>query len=264
MYYYISKIGWFFLQPSTLLAALALLGAVLCFSRLARVGRLLALLACAGLLLGGLSPLGHILMFPLEDRFARPAADAPPPDGIIVLGGSLDTAVSNARGTAELNEAAERLTAAAELARRYPEARLVFSGGIGMELAAGETESSSARRLFAALGIDLGRVTFENRSRNTWQNARLSKDLVQPEPGEVWWLVTSAFHMPRAMGCFEAVGFPVRAYPVDFRTRGATDYWRPFPSVSAGLRRVDIASREWLALLVYRMTGRIPELLPEP
>lgn len=264
MFFYLSKIAWFFVQPSTLLTVLALAGALLCFTRFARWGRRLALLALAALLAAGLSPLGNAVLIPLEDRFARPSADAPAPHGIVVLGGSFDTAASRARASAELNEAAERLTVAAELARRYPDARLVFTGGIGDILALGETEAEAARRLFSGLGIAPERIVYEDRSRNTWQNAVFTRDLVKPQQGETWWLITSAYHMPRSVGCFRQAGFAVTAYPVDYRTRGPADYSRPFDSVSAGLRRVDIGVREWIGLAVYRLTGRTPDLVPGP
>lgn len=262
MFYYLSKIVWFFIQPSGLLLALALLGIALCFTRLARAGRWLALGALLALLTAGLSPLGNALLIPLEDRFAVPGADAPAPHGIIVLGGAFDTAASRARGSAELNEAAERMTKTVELARLYPDARILFTGGIGPLLSVGEREALAAERLLSGLGVAPERIAYEDRSRNTWQNAVFTRDMVQPGPSEVWWLVTSAYHMPRAVGCFRMAGFDVTPYPVDFRTRGPADYWRPFDSVSLGLRRVDIAMREWVGLVSYRLTGRTPALVP--
>jgi len=76
--------------------------------------------------------------------------------------------------------------------------------------------------------------------------------------------VTSAYHMPRSIGAFRRVGFAVEAYPVDYRTRGIEDLARPFPSLGEGLRRGDIAMREWIGLLMYRLAGRTNELFPGP
>ncbi|MBV8839099.1 MAG: YdcF family protein, partial [Alphaproteobacteria bacterium] len=91
-----------------------------------------------------------------------------------------------------------------------------------------------------------------------------TRDILKPKPTERWLLVTSAHHMPRAMGVFRAVGFPVEAFPVDYRTRGAIDIARPFSTLGDGLRRTDTAAREWVGLLAYRLSGRTTELFPGP
>ena len=80
---------------------------------------------------------------------------------------------------------------------------------------------------------------------------------MQPKPGERWLLVTSGYHMPRSIGVFRAAGFPVEPYPVDWRTRGAVDAMRPFPTLAEGLRRTDTAVREWIGLLAYWLTGQL-------
>ena len=85
-----------------------------------------------------------------------------------------------------------------------------------------------------------------------------------PRPDERWLLVTSAWHMPRAVGVFRQAGFPVTAYPVDFRTGGRANVLRPFATLSEGLRRLDVAAKEWAGLVGYRLTGRTGELFPRP
>ena len=102
------------------------------------------------------------------------------------------------------------------------------------------------------------------RDSNTLENAILSKDLARPQPGERWLLVTSAYHMPRAIGIFRKAGFDVEPYPVDWRTSGSGDALRPFPTVGDGLRRTDTAVREWVGLLVYWLMGMSSSLFPAP
>ena len=119
-------------------------------------------------------------------------------------------------------------------------------------------------QLFDRLGVAAGRIELEDKSRNTFENALFSKALVMPKPGERWLLVTSAYHMPRAVGVFRQAGFPVEAYPVDWRTRGSGDFARLFSTVSEGLSRTDTAVHEWLGLMVYRLTDRSSELFPGP
>jgi uncharacterized SAM-binding protein YcdF (DUF218 family) len=265
MFYVLSKIGGFLIAPSNLLTALVLLGILLAFTRFARAGRLLALLGLLAILLVGLGPAGNWLMLALEERFPPPAADAPAPDGIVVLGGGVEDRVSAARAQLQLNEAGDRIWALAELARRYPDARIVFSGGVGALFGGSDVpEAEIVGAGVAALGLDPARLELESASRTTAQNARFTAEMVRPAPGETWWLVTSAFHMPRSVGAFRAAGFPVVAYPVDYRTAGPADAWRTFSTVSDGLRRTDAAAREYVGLLAYRLTGRTDALFPAP
>src|SRR6516165_6194822 len=263
MFFPLSKILGFFAIPSNLVVSIGILGLLLLPTRFARAGRALAFASLIVLAILGLSPAGNALIIPLEERFPRWDETRGAPDGIIVLGGAISPDVSAARNEVALNEAAERLTAVAELARRYPQARILFSGGSG-ELIAGDSESPFALRLLESFGIARDRILLEDRARNTVENALYSKQIVQPKPGERWLLVTSAYHMPRAIGVFRKAGFAVEPYPVDWRTRGSEDELRPFFSVGDGLRRVDTAVREWVGLAVYWLTGRSSELFPGP
>ncbi|RME97757.1 MAG: YdcF family protein [Alphaproteobacteria bacterium] len=265
MFFYAAKIGWFFLQPSSALLILLFIGIALLWTRFAHAGRRVVLAAGLLYLIAGLSPLGHAVMLPLEERF--PPADLSqgrPPDGIVILGGGQDMLVSAARGQAALTEAGERFTEAVVLARRFPAARLVFSGGSGGILYDRASEAEGAAALLTALGIAPERLTLEQRSRDTYENALYTRKLVAPAPGERWLLITSANHMPRAMGAFRSAGFPVEPWPVDYRTRGPADLTRFFSKPSSGLRRLDLATRQWAGLFVYWLTGRSSELFPAP
>jgi uncharacterized SAM-binding protein YcdF (DUF218 family) len=263
MFFLLSKTIGFLVLPSNLLIVVGLLGVLLLPSRFARTALGLVIASVLLIAICGFSPLGNVLMLPLENRF--PAWDRPRvPDGMVVLGGSLDNEVSAARGAVALNESAERLTKAVELAKRFPSAKIVFSGGHGQIFYEGPTEAELAARFFADLGIPRSRVILEDRARDTAENARLSKLLAAPNPGELWLLVTSAHHMPRAVAAFRQVGFDIDPYPVDWRLRGSKDLVRPFAVLSDGLKRLDSATREWVGLLVYWLSGRSSELFPRP
>ena len=265
MFFVLAKILGFFALPSNLLISLGVLGILLMATRFARAARRLAVTSVILIAIAGWSPLGNALILPLEERFPPWSSSRGAPYGIICLGGALDTVVSPERGEVALNEAAERMTAVAELARRFPDARIVFSGGSGHLVYGGTTtEAELAARLFASFGIANERITLEDKSRDTLENARFTKELVDPKPGERWLLVTSAHHMPRSIGLFRASGFSVEAFPVDYRTRGAIDLLRPFSPLSDGLRRTDTAMREWVGLIMYRLTGRSSEFFPGP
>jgi uncharacterized SAM-binding protein YcdF (DUF218 family) len=264
MFFALSKTFGYLVMPSNLLISIAVLGVLLLPTRFARAGRRLAVTGIVLLLVAGLSPLGNALMVPLESRFPRWDASRGAPDGILVLGGVINADITKARGDIALDEAAERLTAAAELARRYPAARIVFTGGAASLVADETPEADVVIEAFEKLGVPRERVTLESQSRNTVENAIFSKAMIRPKPGERWLMITSANHMPRAMGIFRAADFPVEAYPVDWRTRGYGDLLTPFTVLSDGLKRTDTAVREWIGLMVYRLTGRTSELFPGP
>jgi uncharacterized SAM-binding protein YcdF (DUF218 family) len=264
MFFILSKIGGFFALPSDVAATLAALGVVLLFTRFKRSGRALAAIGVVLLIVAGLTPLGNALMLPLEQRFPPCDASHGAPTGMIVLGGAIGPEVSAARGTPALNEAAERITTAVALARQYPAARIIYSGGNASLVLAGGIEADYAADLFESLGIPRGRIETERRSRNTIENAEFSKAMAAPKPGERWLLVTSAYHMPRAIGAFRRAGFAVEACPVDWRTRGPIDLALFFESVSVGLIRTDTAIHEWIGLAAYWLSGRSSDLFPAP
>ena len=188
----------------------------------------------------------------------------PDPAGIIVLGGAVDEDLTVLRDQVTLTESAGRMTEGMALALRHPSARLVYSGGSAHLREAAQSESDVARRMWLELGVPASRMTFEDRSRNTHENALFTKALVQPRPGEVWLLVTSAYHMPRAVGIFRQIGFPVVPYPVDFRTAPWPGPLHADAAASANLRLVDTAAREWIGLVAYWLTGRTDSLFPAP
>ncbi len=256
-----SKLLWGVLRPNTLALLLAVIGALLLW-RGRRIGRWPALLGLGWFVAVFALPVAALLTLPLEERFPRPALPAQV-TGIIVLGGAVEQQLTQAHGIPALNGAAERMTEAVALARRHPEARLVFTGGSSAIIPGGPSEADTARILFADLGLPAAQLTFENESRNTWENATLTHRLVQPKPGETWLLVTSASHMPRAMGCFRAAGWAVTPWPVNYTTGRDPGLWWswPFPT---RLNQAEWALREWVGLVAYRLMGRTKALFPGP
>jgi uncharacterized SAM-binding protein YcdF (DUF218 family) len=260
--YVASKLLWFVLRPGTFALLVALVG-LLAIWRGGRWGRwpLLAGLGFYVVIIA--TPIGPLLLLPLEERFMRPT---PPParvDGVIILGGAVDQNLTEARGIPALNGAAERMTELVVLARRYPDARLVFTGGQGSLVHGALTEADVARALWAGMGVPSARLVFEDRARNTHQNAVLTHALIQPSPGETWLLVTSASHMPRAVGVFRRVGWPVVPWPVNYRTGRslAALYDTPFPE---RLAQFEGTLREWIGLVAYRLMGRTDAVFPAP
>lgn len=264
MFFIFSKTVGTMLTPIDFLIGIGVLGVILLLTRWAAVGRRLLAASVLLLALCGFSPIGELLILPLEQRFPPWDASHGAPDGIVVLGGAIEPDLSAALGQPVLGRSGDRIVAAAELARQYPNARIVFSGGNGNLV--GDTsakEADYALTMLEALGVAKQRLTAERQSRNTIENAEFAKAVAKPKEGERWLLVTSAYHMPRSMGLFRRAGFKVEAYPVDRRASRSEAF--SFSSVaSGGLDRTDVAMREWIGLTAYWLTGKTDHFFPGP
>jgi uncharacterized SAM-binding protein YcdF (DUF218 family) len=265
VFFAFSKTIGIMLLPTNFLIGIGLLGAVLLATRLAWLGRRLLVISVALLAICGFSPLGNWLLYPLESRFPVWDAARGAPDGIVVLGGPIDPELSLAHDTAVFRGSVDRMIATAALALRYPRARIVYSGG-NANLVFDDTakETDYARAVFEELGVSGERLMMEGRSRNTQENAEFSKALASPKDGERWLLVTSAYHMPRSVGVFRKAGFAVEPYPVDWRVGGRSDLVAFSIYAIEGLGRVEVALREWMGLVAYRISGKTGEFFPGP
>jgi uncharacterized SAM-binding protein YcdF (DUF218 family) len=220
--------------------------------RRAAMGMLWLGLAVLGLL--GFEALPHALLRPLENQYPVPtAAVVDRHVGVGVLGGATQHPRSyQAHAQVPLGEAAERMSVPVGLLRQHPKLALVFSGGEGRLWATGVTEAELARAFYREQGVELARVTLEAGSRNTRENARQVVALLGARCQEPWLLVTSAWHMPRAVAEFESLGCRVTPYPVDFRTGASTD-WSEY-ALARSLMLWQTALHEWLGLAVYALT----------
>jgi uncharacterized SAM-binding protein YcdF (DUF218 family) len=251
MFFVLSKIFWILAQPSHWLGFLVLATAISLILRWNRAARFFGV--AAALLLVLATMLAVPLARNLEDRYPRPPWPAHV-DGILVLGSGFDTALFRARGAPATNEGIWRLEAGFAAARRYPGARLVFTGGSGALGGAPFSEAETARMVLAEMGQDPRQLTLEARSRNTYENILFSKEIVKPKPGEVWLLATAAMHMPRAMAISRKLDWPMTPWPSDYLT-APSGGGNPL-SVTGNLGYVDYVVHEWVGLLAYRLSGK--------
>jgi uncharacterized SAM-binding protein YcdF (DUF218 family) len=256
MFFTVSKLLSPALLPSHFVPALLMLGTALLFTRFKRSGRILTAVGALLLVAIGLLPAGALMLRPLEQRFA-PSSQVP--DTIVVLGGAIDPVRSEKLGRVALGGPAERLTDAAVLAHRYPSARLVVTGCNSALFREEPCEADWAKRFLVEIGVPADRILTERRSRDTFENAAYTQELLKPGPEARWLVVTSAFHMPRAVGIFRKLGIDVAPWPVAYLADQFT-----LGDVSGGFGRADTAVREWTGLVAYRLAGRTGELLPGP
>ncbi|TCM75694.1 YdcF family protein [Rhodovulum steppense] len=252
LFFFASKIVWGLLRADSVLLILLAAGLWALWAGRPELGRGLVTAVALGGAVIALSPLSNALLRGIEGRHPVPEV-AGPVAGLVILGGAEDPAGTLAWGPPSLNEGGERFFAALELARLHPEAVVLFTGGSGRLGGSDLPEAEVARRVLTGAGLDPARLILEGASRNTAENARLGRALAPDRPGQ-WLLVTSAFHMPRAVESFCAAGWrELTPYPVDFRSRpGAGLRWAPAES----LLDFNIALHEYLGLAAYRATGR--------
>jgi len=261
MFFSLSKLLVHFTRPGDLLLILLAVGVVLMrWGRHRKAGAALVTGVAIAFLVIAALPVAAWIAAPLENRFPRPKSLPVHVDGVIVLGGAVDPLTTSLRGLPTLNSEAERMTEFVRLAKRYPRARLVFSGGAAsFKVDSGNNESTVARLFFRQQGLDPARIIFEPRSRDTHENVANSKALVRPRKGDTWLLVASARDVPRTMGIFRKQDWPVIPVPVAYKSdvRGSQNF-------AANLQRLDGAVHEWLGLVAYWLTGRTSALFPAP
>ena len=261
MFFAFSKFFWTLFMPVNLLCLLALVG-FLVRLKWKKTGRRMILAATGGILILGFLPIGPLTVGWLENRYRPPAQLPDKVDGIIVLGGMHEGYTINGQRTFSVNNQIDRLYCFINLGYRYPQAKMVFSGGAGNIMRPGENESDFAKSTLALSRFPLDRVTFENRSRNTYENALYTKELIKPKFGEHWVIITSAYHMPRAMGVFAKVGWPVNFYQCDPKTDSPYSLKGQLPNVADNLSMVNLAAKELIGSTIYYLTGKSAFIIP--
>lgn len=251
-----SKLLSFATQPLAWVLILLLAGLLrMSFER--NTGRGLIATALAVLVFQGWEPAPDALLRHLERQHSAVPAQASLQQyhGVLVLGGALESAYAwGGHDQAALNDAAERMTVPLALLVKNPALRLLFTGGEGELFADDLSEATRAKIFFDSMGIAPERVIYESQSHTTYENAILSKTVPGIDPGQPWLLLTSAFHMPRAMATFAKAGWNATPYPVDYRV-GLQTPWSQY-SLERGARKWHIALHELVGLLAYRLAGR--------
>lgn len=260
VFFWFSKLAWLAITPDNLLVILTLICLVLLFKKVYKPAKTLLSLLTMCMVVITVFPLGEWLLHPLEKRFPQETLPGNI-HGIIVLGGAEDAFRSAAWKDVELGEAAERNFAFLYLARKFPDAQLIYTGGSGSLTKQQHKGAHVAKKLFHMQGLDTTRIIFEENSRNTYENAKFSKHIATPKNNENWILITTSWHMPRSMGVFKKVGWKVIPYPVDHKTNPDHLYKCNF-NFAGNLNTLKIAMKEWIGLMAYFATGKTSSLFP--
>lgn len=251
MFFVISKIFWWLIQPLHALVFIQLSGLVCLWRSRSQLGRWIFLFSTVAVASIAMLPLPDMLIRPLEQWAQRPTALPDKIDGVLLLTGGQRPVLTYAYG--QPIGGFETMAPFAALARRYPYAKLVVSGGSGDPTPGPMSEAAVVEMFFAEQGLDPARLILEDKSRNTYENGVFSKKLVQPKSGEIWLLVTRAHHMPRAIGVFRKIGWDMIPYPADYRALPDLMQFRNDGSISM----LDAALHEWIGLAAYWSIGRM-------
>ncbi|MBT3504195.1 MAG: YdcF family protein [Piscirickettsiaceae bacterium] len=263
LFFILSKLAWGVLSPTNMIILMMALGTLFLMKGAVSAAKKILVSTVVVTLLLTVYPLGDSVMFPLENRFSKPQVMPEQIDGIIVLGGGEQLKTSLSWQSAELGAGGDRYIGAAILAKRYPTAPVIFTGGNSLLSFQGKGDQGNiAQTVLTAVGIEKNRLIIESKSRNTNENFLFIRPLL-PETMGNYLLVTSAFHMPRAMGIARQQGLNVIAYPVDYRSNQPVLRQWSF-NLYEHLEVLEPAWREWIGLTVYYITGRTDEWFPAP
>ncbi len=255
MFFYVSKIFWTLAKPLNFIWLLILLGLVYqCIKNKQWPNKMLSFGMLLFLFLG-VTPVGYNMLVFLETRYERPSVMPTKVDGIIVLGGGINAEMSHMTDMLVANADVTRVSEFVGLGKKYPTAKMVYSGGSGRIFHQDKGESAIAAQFLQLSAIDEGRIIYERKSRNTHENVKNSKEIVKPQEGEVWMMVTSMFHTPRSVGIFDKQGWEVVPYPSSPKTTGQYTVMPSF-DVNLNFKLLSIAVREYIGCIVYYFSGK--------
>ncbi|WP_417782320.1 YdcF family protein [Terasakiella pusilla] len=263
MFFYLSKILWWFVAPGNILFVLLLAATAALFLKQLKAAKVLCASAVLFYVVVGALPTGVYLKSLLENRFPVPQEMPQNISGIIVLGGAVDVYMTAQRGMLTVNGNAERILSLYDLGKKYQNVPLIFTGGSGLLGHDNLREAQMIKPLLKELVPNPDRLIFEDQSRNTYENGVYTKAMLPRGGTGPWLLVTSARHMPRSVAVFRKQGISVLPYPVDFRT-GPDQHFSLFINVGSGMTFFQQALHEWLGLLAYYLTGKTSEFFPSP
>jgi len=258
-----SKLFWLLAQPLSLVFVCLIVAILLDAAGLERTRGFFSAVAVTLLFLTLFTTSGSYLLQALENRFPRPQNPPASVTCIVILGGAFENEVMAARGGMEFNQSADRFVEGLRLARLYPDARILVSGGDGSFSGAYGGDAHASTAFFSTFGIDPARLIRDETSRTTFENATNTKDLLESNGLSNCLLVTSAFHMPRSVGLFRKLGIPVVPWPVDYRTSGIVSLWPDFSQPALNAQLTTTAMREWTGLLAYYIGGRTHAIFPQ-
>ncbi|WP_086993685.1 YdcF family protein [Rhizobium sullae] len=257
-----SKLVWVFGQPLSLVFFLILFAFLALVLRFRRLGVFFSAFATLLLFVLLFTTTGNYLLQGLELRFPKPDRDPDNLQCMIVLGGAFENEVNTTGHGIEFNAGADRFIEALRLAQKYPQSRILVSGGDGSISGKYEGDAAASARFFPLFGVPHEQLIEERTSRTTFENAINTKELLASQGLANCLMITSGYHMPRSVGIFRKQGIDVVPWPTDYRTDGHVTLGLDFTQPSQNAQNMATAVREWFGLIGYYFAGRTSALYP--
>ena len=254
----LSKNIWLILGPINFLIILICIGLCLKLFKKKFSSNFFLILSFIYFCIIAVLPTGYYFLNKLESSFQSKKILESNIDGLLILGGPSSSNLSYIHQQVSFNEAGERLTESIKVIKNFKPKKIIFSGG-----SPSQTFDSShayvAEKFFSEMGIETDNIIFEFKSRNTYENILFSMEIAQPKKEENWLIITSAFHMKRAIYIAEKLDWKFIPYPVDFRT-GLLPYTKPSITFLRNINTFDLASHEIIGLISYYFLGRTDKI----
>ena len=266
IFFILSKLVQLCIEPLNWVIIFVLLSLLFLSLRKPDLCKRFLMLALLDLLIVGWLPSSESGLRVLEDSIPKTSLESLSANdlgGIIILGGVIEGGeIALDRGEISIGSAAERVTKAFELIRKYPDLPYIFSGYSGRINPKGLSEADAFKQLIAEQGLGERMAHYENQSRNTYENVRYMKPMIQEfglknEAGVLkpWLLITSASHMYRSVKIFEKQDIKVLPMSVDYQTAKHT-HWTSF-DLSKGSDNWNNLLHELVGTGAYWATGKL-------
>tara|TARA_Y100001970_G_scaffold187275_1_gene227827 strand:+ start:1421 stop:2203 length:783 start_codon:yes stop_codon:yes gene_type:complete len=255
MSFFLSKFLWLFFNPLSLIFFIFFLGCTFLFFNKYKFAKIIFFTNFIFFSTIIIFPIGGFALYILEKDYHTKIVYPKKIHGILILSGATSPYLSNEHNSVELNSSSERLTETIVLMNKYKDAKVIFSGGSGNLNTPLLTHSNVAKNFFSRMGVDVDRIIFENKSRNTYENIIYSKKISKITNNQNWIMITSASHMKRASLISTKQNWKIYPYPVDFRQPKKFSL-KPSLNFYDNLNSFNHASHEWLGLLSYYFMGR--------
>ena len=255
MSFYLSKILWLILNPFNIFIFITLLSIFLYFIKLRRLSLIIFLINFVFIALISFLPIGSYLIYNIEKEYHSYIKPPDQVDGILILGGATNPLLYNEYHQISLNGSSERLVESVFIIKKFDKAKVIFSGGSGLVNRPDLDHAQVAKSFYKKIGIETNKITFEDESRNTYENIIYSKKIANPKINENWLLITSASHMKRALLIADKNNWKLIPYAVDFKNIKNFKFI-PNLKLLKNLNTFQQGSHEWLGLISYYLMGR--------
>ena len=264
-FYSLSSMLWSTFQPVQALVYLLLLVLILSFFNKNKFSRIINSITIILFILVILLPNGTYLLWKLENAYTIPKSFPNKIDGILILGGGINPILTYEHSQTILNEKIERIIESVKLIKQFPDAKVIYSEGAPITAKINITNIDAVKFFYKQMGVNNKKIIFENKSRNTYENIIFSKKFINENDSNKWILLTSAYHMKRAMSVAAKLELNFIPYPVDYRLQTAYN-WKLVYIVKGrtfltNLNHFQLAIHEYIGLIVYYLTKKSNKII---